>query len=204
MVKILKTLVLAALLTATAMGQNQMSGITWNMGFPTGRMADFMDKTSFSGFGIDFNRFVGDNTSVGVSFSWNYWSELNSDIINLNNGAVSGTQVRYYNSFAMLLNARYYLSEKNSDFRPYAGINAGTYYITQRLDIGVYSFQNDHWHFGLAPEAGFLMEVSRGTYLNANFRYNYAVKSGTTYSGQDNTLAYWGINVGLDWATGWF
>jgi len=205
MLKILKTFVLAVLFTAAAVAQNQqLSGVSWNIGFPTGQMASYIDKTSYGGFGFEFNRMVNDNVSLGANFSWNYWSELSQDIINLNNGAVSGTQIRYYNSFVMLLNARYYLSEKSAEFKPYAGLNVGAYDILQRLDIGVYTLDNNHWHFGLTPEAGFLMEISRGTYLNTNVRYNYAFSSGTTYSGADNTMAYWGINLGLIWATGWF
>jgi outer membrane protein W len=209
MTNLLKTFVLAALLTATAVGQNQMSGISWNIGIPTGQMSSYMDKISYGGFGVEFHKFTGENTSVGILFSWNVWSNLTGDIIPFSNGgvsgAVSGTQIRYYNSFPILLNVHYYLNEKNAEFRPYAGLNVGTYYILQRLDIGTWSLSNDQWHFGLAPEAGFMVEVSNRTYLNVNARYNYAFDSGSTLGGKDdNSLAYWGINAGLVWYTGWF
>jgi len=206
MMNLLKTCVFAALLTATAVAQDQMSGISWNIGIPTGQMSSYMNKTSYGGIGLEFGRYVDDNVSVGASFSWNVWSNLTGEIINLKNGAVSGTQIRYYNAFPMLLNAHYYLSESKHDpFKPYIGLNAGFYYILQRMDIGAYSLQNDNWHFGLAPEAGFLLEVSNRTYLTATARYNYAFDAGTTLGGKDNnSLAYWGVNVGLVWYTGWF
>jgi outer membrane protein W len=202
---LLKIVVLAVLLTATGVAQDQMSGLTWNIGIPTGQMATFNNSASYGGFGFTARKFIEDNTSVGLDLSWNYWSDLTDEIIPLNNGAISGTQIRYYNVFPMFLNAHYYLSDKGDEFKPYFGLNVGTYYILQRLDIGVYTLDNDNWHFGLAPEAGFLFEVSDRTYLAATARYNYAFDSGTTLGGKDdNALAFWGINIGIFWATGWF
>jgi hypothetical protein len=204
--KILKTLVFTALFAATAMAQNQvLSGITWNIGLPSGRMSDFMDKASFGGFAIEGRRFLSEEFSVGGSFSWNYWSELTDQTIPLEHGAVGGTQIRYINSFPFLVNAHYYIGDRKDQIRPYLGLNVGAYYILQRLDIGVWSFQNDHWHFGLAPEAGFMIEMSRGTYFMATARYNYAFDSGSTMGGDSkNTYAYWGINLGVSWMSGWF
>ncbi len=94
---------------------------------------------------------------------------------------MSGTQIRYINSIPLMLNAHYYIGGKRDQLRPYLGVNVGTYYITQRLDMGVYTLQNDNWHFGIAPEFGFLAEVSRGTYLTASGRYNYAFDSGDSW-----------------------
>jgi outer membrane protein W len=205
MMNFLKTFLFVALMSATALAQDQMSSLTWNIGIPAGRMASFMDKTSYSGFGFEFRRFLNENTSVGVSFSWSYWSHLTDEIISVNNGAVSGTQIRYYNSFPMFVSAHYYMNERNADFRPYVGLNVGAYYIRQRLEIGIYAFDDDNWHFGLAPEAGFMYQVSNRTYLSAAVRYNYAFDSGTTLAGKDdNSLAYWGVNIGIVWFSGWF
>jgi outer membrane protein W len=204
--KILKTLVFAVLSTAaTAMAQEQMTTLTWNMGLPSGRMADIMGKTSYSGFGLSFERFLNEEFTVGGGFSWNYWSELTDQIIQIPHGAVSGTQIRYINSFPMFLNAHYYLNKRGEDFRPFVGLNVGAYYIEQRLEIGVYAFNDHTWHFGLAPEAGFLYRTSDETFLTAAARYNSALSSGTTVLGTGtNELAYWGINVGMVWVSGWF
>jgi outer membrane protein W len=204
--RILAIVAAVVLLTTTASAQKQLlSGLSWNMGFPNGRMAQFVDESSFSGFGVEFRRFTSDNTSFGGSFSWNVWSQLTNETIQLNNGAVSGTQVRYINSFPLFLNAHYYLGHKSDDFRPFFGVNVGTYYILQRLEIGVWAFDNDNWHFGLAPEAGLLIGISRGTYLTGTLRYNYAFDSGTTLGGKDdNSFAYWGVNIGISWMQGWF
>jgi len=204
--KLLKALVITALFAATAMAQDAaMTGATWNIGLATGRMSDFLSEPSFGGFGIEGRRFLSDDFSVGASFSWNYWSEMTGDIIPLKHGALSGTQIRYVNSIPLLLNAHYFIGGRRDQFRPFLGVNVGTYYITQRLDMGVYTLQNDNWHFGLAPEAGFLIEMSRGTYLMATGRYNYAFDAGDTMAGASkNDLSYWGINIGFMWMNAWF
>lgn len=205
MMNLLKTLVFAALFTGAAVAQDQLSGITWNIGIPTGQMSSFMDKASYGGFGFEFQRLLDENVSVGISFSWNIWSNLTEEIIPIKNGAVSGTQIRYYNVFPMFVSAHYYLAERNEPFKPFIGLNTGAYYVRQRLEIGVYAFDNDNWHFALAPEAGFLAEVSNRTYVTAAARYNYAFDSGETLGGnENNSLVYWGINVGVVWSTGWF
>jgi outer membrane protein W len=203
--KLLKILVFAALFAGTAMAQNRvLSGMTWNIGIPTGRMANFMDKTSFGGFGIEARNFLSDDFSLGGSLSWNYWSEMTGETIQLQNGALSGTQIRYVNSFPMMVNAHYYIGDRKDQLRPFLGLNVGAYYILQRLDMGIYTIDVDHWHFGIAPEAGILVEMSRDTYLTAVGRYNYAFSSGDAINGSKNVVAYWGINVGVSWMTGWF
>jgi outer membrane protein W len=73
---------------------------------------------------------------VGGSFSWNIWSYLTGETINIENGAVTGTQIRYINSFPFFLNAHYYFGNKAETFRPYFGVNVGAYYILQRYDRG--------------------------------------------------------------------
>jgi outer membrane protein W len=207
--KSLKIFILAALfigLTGTAMAQGHtLSGITWNIAMPAGNLTNFIDKTSFGGFGFETHYFMSDEFALGGSISWNYWSEMTGETIPLKQGALSGTQIRYVNAIPLLLNATYYLGGRRDEIRPFLGLNAGAYYILQRLDMGVYSIDNDHWHFGLAPEAGILFKVSDDTWISAAGRYNYAFKSGETYSGNgDNTVAYWGINLGLIYTPSWF
>ena len=202
--KILKVFILAVLFAGTAMAQSKvLSGITWNIGLPAGQMSNFMGKASYAGFGFETHNFLTDDFSVGGSVSWNYWSEMTGETIQLKQGALSGTQIRYVNSIPILLNGTFYLGGRRDELRPFLGLNAGAYYILQRLDMGVYSLDNDHWHFGLAPEAGFLYRASDDTYITAAGRYNYAFSSGETVSGQKNTVAYWGINIGIAYTPSW-
>ncbi len=203
--KRLKLLFIVALIAGTAMAQNRvMSGATWNIGLPTGSMSDFMNKTSWGGFGFEARNFVSDEWSFGGSLSWNYWSEKTGDIIPLKNGALSGTQIRYVNSFPIYVNTHFFMGDRKDEFRPFLGLNVGAIYFLQRLDMGVYSLNNDHWHFAMAPEGGFLLQVDRDTFLSFTGRYNYAFSSGEGVSRDKNDQAYWGLNVGFFWMTSWF
>ncbi len=126
--KSLKIFILAALfigLTGTAMAQGHtLSGITWNIAMPAGNLSNFLDKTSFGGFGFETHYFMSDEFALGGSISWNYWSEMTGETIPLKQGALSGTQIRYVNSIPLLLNATYYLGGRRDEIRPFLGLNA--------------------------------------------------------------------------------
>ena len=90
--------------------------------------------------------------------------------------------------------------------RTFVGLNVGTYYILQRLDMGVYRIDNDNWHFGLAPEAGLIIPVGEdNTSIYLGGRYNYAFDSGTALGGsEDNYYSFWEINIGFAFSSRWF
>jgi len=199
MKKILLLLV-SLLLVMNVFGQEMMSGLSYNMGMTTGDTRDFVQDYSWRGFGFEVRSFRGDNFSVGGSFSWNIFDEKTSEIIEIQNGngALSGTQIRYINSFPLMLNAHYYFGNPSSRAQPYIGLNAGTYYITQRLEIGVYAFEENNWHFGLAPEIGLMFPTYSGSIFFINARYNYAFKAGQSVGGREGSdWQYWGFNVGV-------
>ena len=205
--KVMKLLMLTLLLAATAYAQRGVfTGITWNIGFPTEETAQYIDATSYRGFGIDIRSFSSPDVSFGGNFSWNIFDELlRNKTALLESGAITGTQVRYINSMPLLLNVSYYPGEKRrGELRLVLGLNAGTYYIRQRLDIGVVSLENSNWHLGVAPEAGLWFPIGRETFLIAMVRYNYAFDSGTWLGGDpNNDYSYWGLNIGIGSIQGW-
>jgi hypothetical protein len=75
-------------------------------------------------------------------------------------------------AFLPIREARHFWGERRGEVHPFIGLNAGTYYIRQRLDIGVWSIENDNWHVGLAPEFGLFIPVGRETYLTVMGRWN--------------------------------
>jgi hypothetical protein len=199
----LKLTILTLALGVTAFSQDLFTGVSWDVGFPVGTTHDFLEKTSYAGFSFEGKRFLDDDASVGMTIGWNHFSELTNKTIVLDQGAavggaVSGTQVRYANVIPILINADYFLGSKNSDTRLFIGANIGTYHIWQELDIGIYAFTDNLWHFGLAPEAGLWMQLDRNLYFLATFRYNYAFASGDPVAGEaKNTFQYMGINLTL-------
>ncbi len=177
--------------------QRYMTVLTYNTALPTGNTGDFISEYSWRGFAIEGRRFVQKNLSIGINLGWNIFDEKNGETIHLDNGAVSGTQIRYLNSFPIMVNAHYYFGNRRS-FRGFLGLNVGTYAINQRFDIGIWTVNNNNWHFGVAPEIGFIIPAGRQTSVIFSVKYNYAFSSGTPLNGGDsNDHSYIGFNLGL-------
>jgi len=187
-------------ISGEAQAQDWWWGITYNMSatssLPGSSDSDvsFVDDFSFRGIGLEA-RYVpnrGGNLSYGFSGSWNVLNEKTDEVVDLPGAAISGTQLRYFNAVPLLVNAHYYFGSRRG-IRPYAGINAGTYWIERRVDIGISSVKDDNWHFGWAPELGVIVPLGRPEVaLIANTRYNWAFSAGG--SGDQK---YWGFNIGL-------
>jgi outer membrane protein W len=195
--------ILILIITASVSAQS-LGSMTYNMSFPTDKLSDFIDKTSFKGFGLEGRWFQSRNFSFGLSFAWTVFDQRVGDPIQIVqdgvNGTVSGTQVRVVNSLPILATAHYYTGKRRDQFRLYFGAGVGTYYITQRLEIGLVAFESNNWHLGVAPEAGVLLSFSREFTMIANVKYNYAFSAGESLGGgDDNTYAYWGLNIGFVW-----
>ncbi len=201
---------LLVFLSFTSFAQELLTNVTWNIGIPVSKMNQFTTDVTYRGFTISGRRFLDKYNSVGFMTGWNIFDEKSYEPINLSggenaSGTISGTQVRSVNSFPLLVGLHHHYG-KRDDMRAFVGLNAGVYYILQRLDIGVYRLDNDNWHFGLAPEAGLIIpfdEDKTGIYLGA--RYNYAFDSGTTLGGNENNFySFYEINVGFSFSSKWF
>jgi hypothetical protein len=194
------TLTLVTLIFSTA-GYAQFwgdsySAITYNMALPLGDTKDFISDYSWRGMGLEFRKFSSRNISYGLSLGWNVLHKETNETIEINDGGghATGNQDRTINAFPIMIGFHYYLGQKGS--RPYIGLNGPGYYVAERLDIGVFSFQNDGWNWGLAPEIGFFMPLDGGATLLVNARYNYAFES----SGR-GPYSYMGFNIGFAWSS---
>ena len=182
---------------ALSHSQDWYTGVTYEMSFPTGDVQNFANGTSFRGIGLGYRKVLDKNTTGGLFFGWNVFHERTSETLQLERGALTGTQDRTVNSFPMMLNAHYYMGNRG-DIRPYVGINAGGFIVLQRLAVGIYALQKDSFEWGVAPEVGAVIPVSRELLLLLNGKYNYAF-TGKGLAGDDFNLAYWGLNVGFAW-----
>ena len=195
--------ILILIITASVSAQS-LGSLTYNMSIPTDKLSDYIDKTSFKGFGLEGRWFSNKNISFGLSFAWTVFDQRVGDPIQIVkdgvSATVSGTQVRVVNSIPILATFHFYTGRRRDGFRVYFGVGAGTYYIMQRLEIGLVAFESNNWHLGVAPEGGVLLSFSREFTMIANVKYNYAFSAGESLGGvDDNTYAYWGINVGFVW-----
>lgn len=172
------------------------SAVTYNMGLPVGDTKDFISPYSWRGMGLEFRKFNSPNTSFGFSLGWNVFHEESNETIEIasGSGSATGNQDRSINAFPIMVGFQYYLGQEGAA-RPYVGLSGPGYYMIQRLDIGVFSFQDDGWNWGLAPEIGFLVPLQSEATLLLNIRYNYA------FEGYDRgPFSYIGFNVGFAWS----
>jgi len=202
---IIASLALLLVFTGEAQAQDWWWGITYNMSasssLPANSDSDtnFIEDYSFRGLGIEA-RYVPSRDasySFGFNVGWNVLNEKNDfgmerNTISLPNADISGTQLRYFNTVPLLANASYYFGDRGG-IRPFVGVNAGTYYIERRVDIGVSAVVDDNWHFGWAPEVGLVVPLGRPEVaLLTTIRYNWAFSAGG--SGDQK---FWGFNIGI-------
>jgi hypothetical protein len=183
-------------LCANLFAQQGYGGITWNIASPAEETKDFIDETSYRGFGIEFRTFLTNNISFGGQTGWNIMDQRIDGTIELERGTVTGTQIRHINSFPILANLFLHLGSPRAAFRPYLGVNVGTYFIIQRLELGIFAIEENNWHFGVAPEVGILFPTD---YLSvmASLKYNRAFEAGTSITGDAKGFDYWGLNIGF-------
>jgi len=198
-----------AVLSCTSFAQELLTNISWNMGLPVNKTEEYLNDVSYRGFSISGRRFIDKQNSIGFATGWNIFDEKINEPINIQreqgSGVISGTQIRTINSFPLLVGFHHHFG-RSDDMRLFLGINAGTYYILQRLEMGVFIIDNDNWHFGLAPEAGLIIPVSDdGTGIQLNARFNYAYDSGTSFGGDENNYySFWDFGIGFSFSSGWF
>lgn len=168
-------------------------GISYNISVPASNSKDFTNSTSFRGVSIDSRTLVRENVWAGFTAGWHVFNEKTDEVVSLEDAAIQGTQLRYINSFPLMLSADFRV-DTGGRFTPFLGLNAGTYYIKRRVEIGTVAITQNKWHFGLAPEAGFTIPISWHAVGFAAARYNYAFEAGDVPS-----QSYWSFNFGVAW-----
>jgi hypothetical protein len=176
-----------------ALAQDALSVFTYSVAVPTGDLESFADEFSWRGWTFDYRFFLRDQLSLGFGIGWQNFSDLVSDSFTQGTVTATGTTVRYTSGFPVMGTAYWYLGEAGG-IQPYAGGQVGFYYVTKRLDFGIYSFWEDYFQFGLVPELGVLIPVSRLN-LIASVRYNYAFQT-------DNTDAFSHVSFNIGFAPG--
>jgi opacity protein-like surface antigen len=169
---------LMAAMNANSQMVDYYSSVNYSISVPLGPTADYISETSFRGFSFEFGRFLNDDLSIGFLFQWNVFYEgFPEKTYEFENLRLTGKRYNYVNAFPLMAAGRYYFMP-GSAFRPYGGLGMGAYIINKTTDMGLFRDTNKNWHFGLAPEAGFLLEMGREAFFNLGARYNYAFKSG--------------------------
>ena len=200
--KIKYLVVILMLSSASLFAQDFLGALMYNTAMPMGNTKDFISDYSWKGFSFEGRSFTNRNWSFGGMFGWNIFDKRLDETVDIDEETtgttVTGTQIRYTNSFPIMVNGHYHFGKRRDSFRPFLGMGLGTYYIVQRFELGVFQLESSNWHFGLAPEAGVLVALSRTTSLMFSVKYKNAFSAGKTVFGStDNTQSYIGFNIGL-------
>ena len=197
------TIVLIALVlgfSQNSYSQNSYSfTINYTPSLPMGDVADFTGDFTWRGVSLDTRFFVNENITVGFLTGWEVFrSESDgvvSEEVNLDDitATISAKQFRFTNSVPLLLTSHYHWG-RIGDVRPYVGLGAGLYYITQRVEMGLYALEDETTRFGLSPSLGVMLPVFYSASLNLGVQYNQAFGV-NDYSG----ISYLSFNVGLTW-----
>jgi outer membrane protein W len=175
---------------ANAQYQEWWTAITYQAGLPGSDTKTIADELSWRGIGLEARTMVKPNVSIGGFIGWNVFNTETDGTISMAGADISGFQSRFVNAVPLLLTAHVY-SSSNRGIRPYLGAGIGTYWIENRLELGRTALTTDNWHFGLAPELGFIIPFETQLETNLSVKYNYAFESG------GRTHAYWTFGVGF-------
>lgn len=162
-----------------AQGRSKWFGLTWSMASPLQNSKEFVSDYSFRGLGLEWRQLRG-TTSFGLHLGWNAMNEEKFRTSSADQADLTGYQFRYINAYSILLSGHKYLGEAGRA-RPFLGVKAGTYYIDQRMDVGLWRITDNNWHVGVAPELGFAIPMAGNLQYESFYttvRYNYALAAG--------------------------
>ena len=171
-------IILITLFLGSGLQAQDLLGISYDLSIPTQDTKKFVSNISVVGFGLDARKMTHGKYSYGVTFHWNSFTDDRLERVNTENGNTITIDDRSMESFPLMVNSHYYFFSEVESFRPFFGGNIGTYFIiTRRIVDGIRRSDTD-WHFGLAPDIGFMLHFMQDVHVMLTLRYNYAFKTG--------------------------
>ena len=195
----LTLLLLLVLASATSAG-DMIYALTYEPGMTAGETKDFIDKISPFGGGIELRGFKNP-FPPGLSFSLSWHAAVFSEDVSyvspaghlLTAAEGDGTQKRDLLVSPFLIHTDYHftLLRDEPSWIPYLGLGVGPYWLKVETELGGVKTECSTWHFGLAPEAGFMVPVSPVMLLMVAVRYNYA------FEAEEPGQEYWTLALGV-------
>jgi hypothetical protein len=179
-VELTTKVLLILMIFAVNAGAQQMLGFTYDVSVPTGETREFISATSVLGFGLDGRQMRGANFSVGLSFHWNTFHEKGMSWNETEQGLSVAIEDPQMEAFPILLSGHYYFGDPAQNFHLFLGGNIGTYFIISRQTEAGKRYVNKAWHFGLAPDAGFMIDFISDIRMMLSVRYNHAFRTGSS------------------------
>jgi hypothetical protein len=210
--KKLKLLTIIFLFSMFFMSNNSYSQIKYcfafeySTAFNAAQAADYISDPSWGGFSTSYKAITNKKLTYGIELGWNIFSQTTTGTTQIQNGAISGYQARYYNYVPILANVGYaFQNKRQSKITPYAQVNVGTFYITQQFQAGVTTITDEGWNFGFGPEVGLIYNAGSNVGITFNAKYNYALSNGgTTFNSGSSSktvgdidYSFFNINLGI-------
>jgi hypothetical protein len=170
----------------------QLLGLSYDISVPTLDTKEYVSTISLVGFGLDARKMTHSKYSYGVTFHWNSFKDDRLERISSEGGNTITIDDRSLESFPLLVNSHYYFFSELESFRPFFGGNIGTYFIITRRIVDGVRRSDTNWHFGIAPDIGFMLHFMQDVHVMLTLRYNYAFKT----SGSP-AQTYWSILFGF-------
>ncbi|WP_439183999.1 OmpW family outer membrane protein [Carboxylicivirga taeanensis] len=193
LIKFLIIVVLAAI--SLEVSAQTKTNAFYGMALPMGDTKDYINPASFRGANIEFEQFVHPSIGVGLLVGWNtFYEAKDRGTYLIKDGAITSNQYRYLNAIPIQATGKYYFANDDAVVRPFIGLAAGTFYMEQRIDNGLFSTSYKGWSWALAPKAGVLIPINYRASLAISLDYSTSFK--TSELDKQNWL---GINVGFSW-----
>ena len=172
-----------------------MGLLNWQIATPLS--TNYLKETSLRGGSVEYRRFLKQNMSVGIGFSWNSFEQyIPPKVYEKPDGsqALYTDFVHQVYTLPIYLNAHYYL--KGGDkVKPYAGIGLGAQYSEQDAYYNIFVTEEKNWGFVARPEIGLLYRISNYFGLHANVGFNYATNNSEDFKIDDLKHVYYSIGI---------
>ncbi|MFO7754738.1 MAG: hypothetical protein R6V34_02025 [Bacteroidales bacterium] len=193
-IKIIISLMVAvsAISSQSSTAQNHML-LSYDLAIPAGNTKEYISTSSARGGTLEIAHLLSDEISLGLRIGLQAFYEIrDKDLYTEDNISIYGKQVRYINSFPVMVSAKYKLTTDRRTI-PYAGLALGAYFFEMRTDMGLYNITNDNmWSYGFQPEAGLLIGISDNLRLNMSTKYNHIFKNSSI-----DSQGYYSFSIGF-------
>ncbi len=166
----------AGVLIAPFVSAQSNFSVLYQVGIPMGALSEHTSQVSGRGMALEYQKYIKSNISVGLNFGYSvFYEKMPYGSYTSGTATLTGTQYRYNNLFPMSVVGQYHLNTSGS-LRPYFGLGIGTIYDIRNTDMGLWTVEQNNWHFLLSPEAGISYKLSGQTALKLNAKYDNAFK----------------------------
>jgi opacity protein-like surface antigen len=174
-----------AVLSGAASAQGWLAGAHYQVAFPAGNVASYIEKTSYQGGAIEIRKFLNPLWSLGLSAGYSRFHKGPSGPL--------GAQTRTLTALPLMAAIHFYV-RNNPGFIPYGGVQVGAFRISRETQAVEGTDSQGNWHLGFIPDLGVIIPVTSRFSFTTGFRFNF----GKEVAGVKDQ-AYYSLHVGFLW-----